>query len=123
MPAEKPRLTPEDRAFFARLGARICTLRKDRGMTQAELSKMLGCSQPLLVLFEKGRRRIPVSDLATLAGIMELSLDDLVGIQPKPTKRGPAPKLQRQFEQLSKLPKTKQRFVSEMLDGVLQKAG
>jgi hypothetical protein len=38
-------------------------------------------------------------------------------------KRGPTPKLQRQLERLSRLPKAKQKFVSEMLDTVLQQAG
>lgn len=38
-------------------------------------------------------------------------------------KRGPTPKWQRQLERLSRLPKAKQTFVSEMLDTVLQQAG
>jgi len=37
-------------------------------------------------------------------------------------KRGPAPKIQQQLEQLSALPKAKQRFVSEMIDNVLAQA-
>ncbi len=39
------------------------------------------------------------------------------------TKRGPTPKLQRQLERVSRLPKAKQKFVSEMLETVLQQAG
>jgi hypothetical protein len=38
-------------------------------------------------------------------------------------KRGPAPKLQHQLEQVSRLPKAQQKFVSQMLDTVLQQAG
>lgn len=34
-------------------------------------------------------------------------------------KRGPAPKLQQQLEQLSQLPKAKQRLVCEVLDSLL----
>ncbi|WP_199775610.1 hypothetical protein [Microbulbifer pacificus] len=37
-------------------------------------------------------------------------------------KRGPAPKLQRQIEQVALLPKAKQKFVSEMLETVIQQA-
>jgi hypothetical protein len=37
-------------------------------------------------------------------------------------KRGPAPKLQQQIERIQKLPKSRQRFVMEMLDTVLQQA-
>ncbi|MEJ2612284.1 MAG: hypothetical protein P8179_20015 [Candidatus Thiodiazotropha sp.] len=36
-------------------------------------------------------------------------------------KRGPAPKLLKQVEQISLLPKSKQKFVMDMLDTVIQK--
>jgi hypothetical protein len=47
----------------------------------------------------------------------------LLGTSNGKSKRGPTPKLQRQIEQLQRLPKTKQRFVMEMLDTVLQQTG
>ena len=34
-------------------------------------------------------------------------------------KRGPAPKLQQQLEQLSRLPKAKQRAIAQVLDSML----
>lgn len=37
-------------------------------------------------------------------------------------KRGPAPKLQRQLERVSQLPKSQQRFVEQMLETVLAQA-
>jgi DNA-binding transcriptional regulator YiaG len=37
-------------------------------------------------------------------------------------KRGPTPKLQQQVERLARLPKTKQRVVMEMLEGLLSQA-
>ncbi|MFP3588390.1 hypothetical protein SCB29_32830 [Paraburkholderia sp. SIMBA_055] len=39
-----------------------------------------------------------------------------------PRKRGPAPKWQKQIEAISKLPRAKQQFVSQMLDTVLAQA-
>ncbi len=42
---------------------------------------------------------------------------------PRKRKRGPAPKLQQQLEQLSHLPKTQQRLVSQLIDTVLQQHG
>ncbi|MCU7925717.1 MAG: hypothetical protein KZQ97_04655 [Candidatus Thiodiazotropha sp. (ex Dulcina madagascariensis)] len=49
-----------------------------------------------------------------------LSVDELVGLKSPAAKRGPVPKLQRQIEQVTRLPKAKQKFVSEMLDTVIQ---
>jgi len=61
--------------------------------------------------------------LPTLAAIFAISTDELLGITPQQAaKRGPAPKLQRQVELISQLPKAKQKFVTEMLDTVLQQA-
>lgn len=44
------------------------------------------------------------------------SADELVGLKDMATKRGTMPKLQRQIV----LPKAKQKFVSEMLETVIQ---
>ena len=40
-----------------------------------------------------------------------------------PTKRGPTPRFQPQLERLSRLLRSKQRFVSEMLETVFSQAG
>jgi hypothetical protein len=45
------------------------------------------------------------------------------GAEAQPGKRGPTPKLQRQLEQLSQVPRSQQRFISETLDTVLQQTG
>ena len=75
-----------------------------------------------MVSFEKGRRKVPVSALPGLAKALGVSIEELVGGEAKRGKRGPAPKLQRQLEQLQELPRSRQRFVAEMLDAVLQQA-
>lgn len=64
--------------------------------------------------------RIAVETLTQLADALGVSIEDLIGTQRRSTgKRGPAPKLQQQLEQLSQLPKAKQRLVSEVLDSLI----
>lgn len=116
------KMTQNDQTFFQQLGSRVTALRKERHLTQVQLARILGISQQHMASFEKGIRKIPASMLPTLAELFSISVDELVGIKPKAAKRGPAPKLLRQVEQISHLPKTKQRFVMEMLDTVLQQA-
>ena len=70
--------------------------------------------------FEKGLRKIPASMLPLLAKLFGLSIDELVGIEKEAAKRGPTAKLKRQIEQISLLPKAKQKFVMEMLDTVIK---
>jgi len=118
----KTSMSPEEKAFFQKLGERIAALRNARGLTQVQLADALGYSQQQVLSFEKGRRRVPVSALPELSRVLGVSVEELLGAESQPAKRGPTPKLQQQLEQLSQLPRSQQRFVSQMLDTVLQQA-
>lgn len=112
-----------ERAFFVALGARIAEQRRAQGLSQTQLGEMIGVSQQAMNSFEKGRRRVPLSALPALTKALGVSTEALLGQRRAPAKRGPAPKLQQQLEQLSRLPRSKQRFVSEIIENVLEKAG
>jgi transcriptional regulator with XRE-family HTH domain len=115
-------ISSEERDFFIALGERISLLRKAHGITQAQLAETLGVSQQTVQAYEVGRRRIQVAALPVVARTLHVSLEELFGEGSKPAargKRGPAPKWQQQIEAIAKLPKARQRFVSEMLDTVL----
>lgn len=114
-------VTPEDIVFYQQLGRRIAERRKTQGLTQQKLADILGISQQTMAHYEVGRLRIAVSVLPTLAKLLDTSVEALIGekMTSKAGKRGPTPKLQRQLEQVGQLPRTKQRFVMEMLDTVL----
>ena len=115
-------MTPDETAFFRLLGTRIAQRRKAQELTQAELGELVGVTQQQIASFETGRRRMPISTLPLLAKALGVSIEELVGEAPKPGKRGSAPKLQQQLEQLQALPRAKQRLVSEVLDSLLAQA-
>lgn len=114
MPIDK-----DEKAFFARIGARIAQVRKAQNITQAQLAALLGVSQQTITAYEVGRRRMPVSALPTLARHLGVAVEELMGEQAPPVKRGPATKLQQQIERIQQLPRAQQRFVMQMLDTVL----
>ncbi len=118
-------MTPKDKDFYQALGQRIAAFRKAQNLTQQQLAEILDISQQTMAHYEVGRLRVAVSMLPTLAKVLAISVEDLIDVPSatKKNKRGPASKLQRQIDQIGLLPKTKQRFVSEMLDTVLQQAG
>ena len=117
-------MTPDETTFFRQLGQRIAERRKAQDLTQAQLGELVDVTQQQIGSFEIGRRRIPVSTLPPLAKALNVSIEALIGGTPKAAaKRGPAPKLQQQLEQLSRLPKTQQRLVSQLIDTVLQQHG
>ena len=118
-------VTPQDKQFYRAMGQRIAQYRKAQNLTQTDLAEQLGISQQTLAHYEVGRLRVAAAMLPALARLLAVTVEDLIGETRKTGKgkRGPAPKLQRQLEQISQLPRAKQRFVSEMLDTVLQQTG
>ena len=115
-------MTPDETAFFRLLGTRIAERRKAQDLTQAQLGELVGMTQQQIASFETGRRRMPISTLPLLAKALGTSIEELIGEPAKPGKRGPAPKLQQQLEQLSRLPKAQQKLVSQVIDSVLAQA-
>jgi len=118
----------EVKSFFRDFGARIQEYRRQRGLTQAELAEVLGCSQQQVASFEKGRRKIPVSSLPALAKAFGITVDELIGYRSdakppgRPRRVGRPSKLESQIERFSKLPRSDQRFVSRMIEAALQQA-
>lgn len=117
-------MAADDKEFFVALGQRLAQLRKDRGWTQHELAAKLGVAQQTLAHYEVARIRMPASVLPQLATLFNTTVDELVGhpTQRPNNKRGPLPKWQQQIEAIAQLPRTQQRFVTQMLDTVLAQA-
>lgn len=117
-------MADNERAFYVQLGKRIAATRKALGITQVQLAELLGVAQQTMAHYEGGSVRIPVETLAQLAQHLNTSVEVLISTQNAKTrsKRGPASRLEQQLEQVSRLPKAQQKFVSQMLDTVLQQA-
>lgn len=115
-------MAAKEKTFYAQLGRRIAERRKAMDITQVELAATLGIAQQTMAHYEGGVSRIAVALLPPLAAALTTTVEDLIGLpaQRLAGRRGPAPKLQQQLEQVSQLPKAQQKFVSQMLDTVLQ---
>ena len=116
-------ISDDEREFFIQLGTRVAELRKAKNITQIQMAELLGVSQQTINSYEVGRRRIPVSALPTLATALTISIEEVLGetvTQSKNNKRGPAPKLQKQVEIISQMPKAKQKLATDLLDAIIQ---
>jgi len=87
----------KDKNFFKQLGKIIARLR-----------------------LEMGPRKIPASMLPKLAKLFAVPLEQLMGVEQLPAKRGPVSTLQQQIEQITLMPRAKQKFIIEMLDALIQ---
>lgn len=119
-----PAMNTKDEQFFMELGERIANARKAHGLTQQQLADALGIAQQTLAHYEGGRSRLPISMLPALSQLLMLSFDELMGqrVARRGGKRGPMSRLQQQIAAIEQLPKTKQQFVSQMLETVLAQA-
>jgi len=113
-------MTKDDEVFFKQLGKRIAELRKDTGLTQVQLAEILNISQQHMASFEAGRRKVTTSDIPVLAQLFGVSTDDLLGIGNKSAKRGPTAKLQHKVEQISLMPRNKQKVILEVLEAMIK---
>ena len=117
-------MATKEKAFYERLGRRIAERRKALDITQVELAQTLGIAQQTMAHYEGGVSRIAVALLPPLANALDTTVEELLGEDTRRSgKRGPASRLQQQLDQVSQLPKAQQKFVSQMLDTVLQQAG
>ena len=60
------------------IGERITALRKQKGLSQEELAKLVNISRPSLTQIELGNRTVDVLELQKFAEALEFSLDDFV---------------------------------------------
>ena len=64
--------------WFSVLGARIAALRRDAGLSQAELASRLQISPSALGMYEQGRREPSAQMLVALARVLGVSTDYLL---------------------------------------------
>jgi transcriptional regulator with XRE-family HTH domain len=60
----------------AAIGSRLRRLRKERGLTQAELARQIGIQQSDLSRMEKGEYRVSLDNLFKILGVFDLDLAD-----------------------------------------------
>lgn len=71
---------PRARARRVEVGIRLRALRRDRGLTQADLARAARMGQATLSNYEKGSRDIPAVLLVSVAGALELSIGEVLDV-------------------------------------------
>lgn len=104
-------------------GSHLAALRKTRGLTQPQLAEMLGISVDMLTYYERRAKNPAAEFVAKAAKVLNTSVDELLGHTVKAARKsGPPSRLQQLTEQLSALPRQKQKAVVEILEGYLKTA-
>ena len=113
-PCDVPRKLTKPRP---RQGARLAALRRAAGVTQAELATLVGESQPNIAYWELSEKP-PRSDvLPKLAKVLGVSVEELLSSDVVPERRhGPVGRMQKIFEEVSRLPRRQQDKVIEFVE-------
>ncbi len=105
------------------LGQRIARLRRDKGMTQAELAQKLAVSQPVVSDYENDVIRLPADTVVRIAAILDASVDELLGLKaPRRDSNGlKNRRLYRRLQEIEKLPRRDQEALLRTIEAFISK--
>ena len=113
MPAKKP----AQNAF----GQRLVALRQAKGLTQVQLAKAAGMSQRAISYYETEAEFPPAPALITLASILAVSTDELLGLKPAQSNGDSSvekKRLWKRFQKMDALPTKDQRAVIRLINSL-----
>ena len=101
------------------LGERIAQARQQAGLTQKQLAEKLGTTQRVLTYWEREAAGLRANQLAKLSEALGVSADYFLGRDSKKRGNGPAGKARLIFEEVSKLPRSRQQRILATVEDML----
>ncbi len=101
-------------------GQRISRIRKQNGLTQRELAKLIGINQALITDYERGKLRLHAEMLARFAISLGVTTDELIGLKIS-FQNGVKPnlKLRKKLMEIESLPIAQQRALFKTINAFL----
>jgi transcriptional regulator with XRE-family HTH domain len=103
-------------------GERLARLRKAHGYTQTEFAERVGTTQRMMTYYESEGGRPPGHLLASMAELLSVSIDGLLGQER--LKEAPGPRhsrLWRRLREIEKLPEADRKAVLRFVEALLAK--
>jgi transcriptional regulator with XRE-family HTH domain len=100
-------------------GRNLASARNAAGLTQVQFARLTGLTQKMVDYYERRAKNPTAGFLRKASQVLDISMDELLGIKPMRQKPGPQSKLYQKIDQLKKLPETKQKLALDILDTVL----
>lgn len=105
------------------VGRRLARIRRDRGLSQRELADRLGVGQPVVSNYERGARGLSSELIIRIAGILEVSADELLGLKSSKTNgRELRQPFLRRLRKVDTLSQGEQRALLQTIDAFLTRA-
>jgi transcriptional regulator with XRE-family HTH domain len=118
--SDMPRGRPS-KSGRSEFGKRLQFLRESAGMTQREVAAAIGIAQPSYVAWERRNIGLTTEQLKKLADVLGCEIEDFFLGEDQPRKRtGPAGRARQLFEQVSKLPRPRQKDILDVVEMLLR---
>jgi len=103
-------------------GARLATLRKQCGLSQAAFAEKADVSREMVGYYERRTDNPESAFVVKAAIVLGVTTDELLGVQPGKTQKvGRKSKLDRYFEEIRELPKAEQQYVLKFMEQVVER--
>lgn len=118
--AQKSKSTGTNRQSF---GQRLAQIRKAKGLTQQELGERIGVSQRIMHHYENKAEYPPAQKIIELAQALEMSVDELLGINGKndASYQNISLKLAKRLRLASNLPPNDLKALATFIDALILK--
>ena len=104
-------------------GKRLQSLREDANLTQREVAAALGISQPSYAAWERRGVALAPDQVKKLAEILGVEVADLFRDENSAKRNGPVGRARKTFEAVSRLPRSRQRDILDVVDILVAKTG
>lgn len=126
MPKESKLKLPSIGFQKTTIGERIANFRKKLGWTQAELAEKMGSLRSLVSDYERGKLRVHGEMLARFSLALEVSTDELIGINGKEkeqTEKKISLSLWKRLKKIEMLPIPQKKTLLQTIDAFLKGNG
>jgi transcriptional regulator with XRE-family HTH domain len=104
-------------------GRRLSALRRNKGWSQTELAAALNTTQKMVDYYERRAQNPTLDVIQKVADALEVSPAELIGNGAAPArasrKAGPTGKVQKAFEDVSKLPRRQQEHIVRVVSALV----
>jgi transcriptional regulator with XRE-family HTH domain len=102
-------------------GERLQFLREEANLTQRDVAAQLGISQPSYAAWENRDVGLTLEQLHKLAGILGVDVEEFLSTTEKPKRNGPVGRARKTFEVISRLPRSRQKQILDIVDVIMRK--
>jgi len=103
---------------MVKMNEHIKRIRKQKGLSQIELSDRIGVSQQVITNYERGIREPNIETLLKIAGALDVTVEAIIADKPIKPDEQTSRALQKRIEQVKKLPREKQKAFISFVDAL-----